>query len=578
MSDFTPSTYQQQFFDWCQDGQGNVVLNAVAGSGKTTTLLHAAHTFTSREQSVIFVAFSNEIVKTAQDRLANSGDRHKIEVSTIHRIGRACLARYLGPKLRLEEDKYKTLSQNWIHENCGKGNPSHRIWARSLTKLVNLTRQTLTDPTEFSALQALTVRFDVDLPQSLFPAVQAILIEGERIGKDRYIDYTDMLYLPLRWGLTPVQFDCVIADEIQDFNIAQMELIAQLVTPHGRFIGAGDPHQAIMAFTGADDQAYFRVRNRFDATEFHLPLCYRCPTTHIMIAKQIVPEIEAHPDAGIGSLLYAKEHEFLDLVKRGDLILHRKTAPLIEKCLQLIEHGHYARVRGNEIGEDLIQLAEKLSMKPGFSMQQFEAYLDNYEATQTAALLKLEDADVFLDRLSDQCAGLRACYRRFQSKTLDQLQESIQGLFSNHVATVYLSTIHGAKGLEVNRVLLLDYDSLPMQWEGQRPWQYTQEENLLYVALTRSKCDLVIFGEPRDALRPIQDLNADTFTTDPVYKQLLSDPSLDFETRKTLAGLPQQNIPQKSLGVLVRCIAMLSAQNQQLTTEIASFHTGHSPN
>ena len=35
-----------------------------------------------------------------------------------------------------------------------------------------------------------------------------------------------------------------------------------------------------------------------------------------------------------------------------------------------------------------------------------------------------------------------------------------------------------------------------MSWEKQKEWQKLQEDNLLYVALTRSKSELYIVGEP----------------------------------------------------------------------------------
>ena len=41
MSKFQPSVYQQGIYDFITTGQGNAVVSAVAGSGKTTTLINA---------------------------------------------------------------------------------------------------------------------------------------------------------------------------------------------------------------------------------------------------------------------------------------------------------------------------------------------------------------------------------------------------------------------------------------------------------------------------------------------------------------------------------------------------------
>ena len=41
MAEFLPSEYQKIIFDFITNGIGNAVINAKAGSGKTTTLVEA---------------------------------------------------------------------------------------------------------------------------------------------------------------------------------------------------------------------------------------------------------------------------------------------------------------------------------------------------------------------------------------------------------------------------------------------------------------------------------------------------------------------------------------------------------
>ncbi|MDF5732419.1 MAG: 3'-5' exonuclease [Rhizonema sp. PD38] len=54
----------------------------------------------------------------------------------------------------------------------------------------------------------------------------------------------------------------------------------------------------------------------------------------------------------------------------------------------------------------------------------------------------------------------------------------------------------GAKGLESDRIFIYKPEDMPMYWKKQQPWQLEQEQNLLYVALTRSKSELFIVGNP----------------------------------------------------------------------------------
>ena len=56
---------------------------------------------------------------------------------------------------------------------------------------------------------------------------------------------------------------------------------------------------------------------------------------------------------------------------------------------------------------------------------------------------------------------------------------------------IKMYTIHRAKGLQNNRVFILDYDKLPSK--AAREWQIIQERNLQYVAVTRAKIELFIY-------------------------------------------------------------------------------------
>jgi superfamily I DNA/RNA helicase len=71
-------------------------------------------------------------------------------------------------------------------------------------------------------------------------------------------------------------------------------------------------------------------------------------------------------------------------------------------------------------------------------------------------------------------------------KTVPDLVAHIGVLFTDGRRGVILSTIHKAKGLEAERVYFLDRFLIPSKY-ARKGWQREQEQNLLYVALTRSK-------------------------------------------------------------------------------------------
>jgi superfamily I DNA/RNA helicase len=194
------------------------------------------------------------------------------------------------------------------------------------------------------------------------------------------------------------------------------------------------------------------------------------------------------------------------MVKPGDLILCRKTAPLVKHCIALIGQGVAARVRGRNVGKSLTDLARTVAKLDGFTPDAFPKYLSQYKGAQVAFLAQKEDSEEQVENLIDRCAALEASYHRYYSKDagFDAILSQIEALFSDENPGIWLSTIHRAKGLESDRVMILEYDNLPLVWKNQQPYQYRQEENLVYVALTRSKKELVIFGaEPAKPIQPL---------------------------------------------------------------------------
>lgn len=496
---FTPSKYQAAIFDWIKGGNGHAVVNAVAGSGKTTSLEQAAKLLPD-SKSAVFVAFNNHIVAELKRRLIGT----PMVATTVHSAGRSALARV--KKLQGEPDtkKYRKIVRAILERRRLQADYDT---VSAITKLVDQSRNSLVDPCNHDALWRLAMHFDLsdDLRDWMLPLVKDTLDEGDTQTRNAgLIDFTDMIYLPIRWDLTPTQSDIVFGDEIQDWSPMQLELVHRMIRGDGRFLGVGDPRQSIMAFAGADDQSFWKIKDRLNAVELPLSVCYRCPKGHIKLAQQLVPNIEAFEGKDEGIITYAKDSDLFKMVTVGDLIMCRKTAPLVKTCIALIGQGVAARVRGRNVGKSLTDLAKTVSKMQGFEVDQFIKFLDQYAEAQVNFLAQKEDSEEQIENLKDRVAALEASFRRYYTKdtSFEAVLAEIEALFSDDNPGVWLSTIHRAKGLEADRVMILEYDNLPLVWKNQQPYQYKQEENLKYVALTRAKRELVLFGHAPAATPP----------------------------------------------------------------------------
>lgn len=129
-----------------------------------------------------------------------------------------------------------------------------------------------------------------------------------------------------------------MVDEAHNLNKAQLELSMMLTGQTRRLLYVADRKQAIMGFSGSDNRSYDNILERTKAIELPLSICYRCPKAHIELVRRLYPQIpiEAKTDAEEGTITHLDEHEFNQHLKVDDMVISRKTAPLVSMCINLI--------------------------------------------------------------------------------------------------------------------------------------------------------------------------------------------------------------------------------------------------
>lgn len=166
-------------------------------------------------------------------------------------------------------------------------------------------------------------------------------------------------------------------------------------------------------------------------------------------------------------------------------ILCRNTAPLVSFAFSLIHRQVGCKVLGREIGQGLVTLIRKLNPA---SLDQLRLKLEMYETRETAKFFRkgdLASADAIHDKV--QCLEIFLAV----ADSLDDLARRITNLFDDSSSGLLtLATIHKAKGLEWPTVFILDFHKLQPSPFAKLPWQKVQENNLIYVAITRAQLDL----------------------------------------------------------------------------------------
>jgi len=497
-SDWTPSKHQRALYDWIDNGMGHAVVKAVAGSGKTSSIVRALERIPSR-CSVLFVAFNKDIA----DELARRVPAH-CQARTLNSFG--VKAWFSWARSYPEVNKHKTSNLLRSILSYAEGD----AYGAEIETLVALAKSHGVVPAGASHFQGLmpdcpeTWKYFIERYGIAIKAqdrdramirVSQVLKEGIKTSRS-VIDYDDQLYMPVIAGADFPQFDFVFGDEVQDWSPVQRTMIKRALKPTGRFIGVGDENQAIYGFRGAASDSIDKIIEEFRATVLPLSVTYRCPRSVVALAQKLVPEIEAAANAVEGVVESPSSYRVSDFTP-ADLVVCRCTAPLVSLAYRIIGQGVPCRVLGKDIGQGLITLIDKLDVRTIDGPDGLYIRLGKWEDKESLSFA-LADRPGLAQSVHDKADSLRAIMdSRHDLETAANLKDAIRTTFApeNSKANVLtLATIHKAKGLDADNVWLLNPDLLPGRWATQ-DWELQQERNLEYVAYTRAKQALRLISD-----------------------------------------------------------------------------------
>lgn len=487
---FRPTGEQGALLSFLQAGSRNLFIEAGAGCGKTTTALWLLSHLRGRK---CMVAFNTDI---KQDIAAKAPEG--VEVLTMNALGfRALTAAYGARGVKVDSDYAFTLFKEIY--GVDKVRDEFRYFAGA-AKLYDLARgalattdedvEILSADHELSFLDENTGEDRAKQAVALVLAVMSDRAEGTMMPEG--LDFTDQMWLPVVRGLTMPKFDVLVIDEAQDTNALQVEMLARCADKGARVIAVGDRRQAIYRFRGADSRAVDAIVERFDMAVMPLMTTFRCAKAIVAEAQRIVPQFQAGEHNPEGIVRTISIEALSSQARPGDFVISRSNAPLIAGCIATLASGVRATVVGRDIGEDLLKLARKFKAK---TMEEFYNRLEAWKLQQIeklsrrvpvreAAIEAVEDKVACLEALASDCTRVESLYTRCETLFTDASSEP----------RIEFTSTHKAKGRERNRVFLLS-DTFCRARKDRKTgeWMEPSEEefNLLYVAITRAKAELV---------------------------------------------------------------------------------------
>ncbi|BDP44536.1 hypothetical protein DAETH_45050 (plasmid) [Deinococcus aetherius] len=498
---FVPSEYQQRIFDFLEFEDGHGLVIAVAGSGKSTTLLESVKVIKRGDARarIAVLAFNRSIRHELETKLGEAGV-DDVETATLNGFGMRVLNRR---KRGIKVDQHKAAG---MLNRAALDVLGTRLTQDDLKRVRNLYEKFQSyvhcDPSDPDHYARLARQYNVTDAEGLQPVVaRALDLTVATYQAQNLISLDEQNYLPVRLNLPMQPYDFVFVDECQDLTQTQLELVRRAAGETGRLLFVGDPRQAIMGFRGADNNSVENIRRLpSPPRELKLTVSYRCPKSHVRRAQALMPAIEAAPHAREGEVFEVGWAQAFGYVRERDLLFSRNNDLVDLIVLELLSRGLTLDYEGQAaLRPDKSDQEEALESDSG-RVRKVVTELRNLAAGFVPA-----SAPRARPPLGPRNKPLKVLPPWVLGRLHEQAQRWDGGEFRTFVEAVTapdprmgvrVSSAHQAKGLEADRVFVMGYPLFAKLRQDQQEWERQQEENLKYVALTRARETLYLVGLP----------------------------------------------------------------------------------
>lgn len=487
MSEYKLTDEQSRIVDCFVNENKNICIEAYAGCSKSFILKQLCKRI-PEDKSAVLLAFNKHI----KDEISPQLPKH-VQCFTSHGIGLNALLRKYGKDIQFDEFKVDKIIQNkskhWDLNTVFDGNQDKiDNYLSEMKKLINLCRTTLTFKKEgiiyLIDRHGLKLNDKSDIKNTL--KVMEVLMNDRKT-----YDYTDMIFLPaIDSNIFLIPKDYVLLDESQDISTAQQKMIEKMLKRDkttkkqiGKLVSVGDPNQLIYSFLGVTTKSFDWFKNYNNTITLPLSYTFRCGKKIVEHAQTIVPNIKALPTAIDGVI---REGNVLTEAEDGDFVLCRTTMPLVKLFFHFLSKGKKATIKGSDIGSSLMDMIRRFNNINSLTEYWNNELMNFQRSVINSGVLNVKEHSGYV-ALEDKVLTLVFLCRL--SKDINDLKLKIQALFTEETKGIVLSTVHKSKGLEADRVFIVRPDNLPMKVG--KAWEYQQEQNLYYVAITRAKKELI---------------------------------------------------------------------------------------
>jgi superfamily I DNA/RNA helicase len=470
---------------------GNIKINAVAGSGKTTTIIEYAKA-RPKTSRILYLAFNRTVKMEAVKKFKNEG-LHHVKVETAHSLA----YKYIVPG-----NNYKVRAQSYHTNEIAQilnliGNQEKHteyIIANHINRFIayfcNSNQQKVKDLNYVDTITDPKAKEFV-LQFYAYIVTQSRILLGKMDAGD--IEITHDFYLKKFQLSNPVlPYDYILFDEGQDASPAMLDVFLQQKATK---VIVGDTHQQIYGWRFAVNSL-----TKADFTTYHLSTSFRFSQDIANLAMGVLDvkkHIEDYKAISIKGFGDSKAVKTKAVLARTNLGLLLKAIEYVTEKNDLKHIYFEGNINSYTYADEGASLYDILNLYNG------NKYL--IKDPLIKSMKDLDDLDDYIKKTDDfQLAMMVKIVKEYGNR----IPEILKTIKQKHVedndrekAQIIFSTVHRCKGMEYDVVeLVQDFiteEKIMEQKEDKKGnelnlLKLNEEINLLYVAITRTKNILLI--------------------------------------------------------------------------------------
>jgi superfamily I DNA/RNA helicase len=516
---------------------GDIKINAVAGSGKTSTIIEYAKS-RPKGSKILYLAFNKSVKLEAERKFGDLGLKN-VKIETAHSLAYKHVVFKYKYTIRVQGYKTQEIAKLLGLQANGEKHAEF-IVANHINKFI--TYFCNSDKAKVSDLNYRDVVFDKSAKtfvNTFYDYIQEqVRLLLAKMDK-REIDVSHDFYLKKFQLANPVlDFDYILFDEGQDASPAILEVF--LRQPATKII-VGDTHQQIYSWRYAVnslDQIKFPVYHLTTSFRFNQEVADLAK--EVLSRKNLIKAIEPVAIKGVGKNKVTKSKA---VIARSNLGLLLKAIEYVSEKKRLKHIYFEGNINSYTYADDGTSLYDVLNL-----------YLGKHHLIRDSLIKGMKDLDEledYIKKTEDVQLGMMVeiveKYGEQIPMLIKEIKEKHVDDVDKHKAEMIFSTVHRSKGMEYDSVELvndfLDEARLTRYLKETKddeinPTRLNEEINLLYVAVTRTSNKLMI----PDTLVPESFVSTDQIT---IYKAKDDrDEEEDQKLTIKIKPVPKKNQPQ----------------------------------